>query len=171
MTPATLARIRAVRRAQQVLRSGSFPVTAVIDRVVLDADERFRRRIVLKGEAGLTFLLDFAEVTALHDGDGIVMDDGTIVAVVAKTEALVEIAAGRDAGAGSAAPAARLAWHLGNRHAEVEIVGDRLRMRRDHVLEEMLRGLGAVMTPLEAPFEPERGAYRHGHSGDDRTVV
>jgi len=58
---------------------------------------------------------------------------------------------------------ARLAWHLGNRHTEVQIVGDKLRIRRDHVLEAMLAGLGAVVTPIEAPFEPERGAYRHGH--------
>jgi urease accessory protein len=58
---------------------------------------------------------------------------------------------------------ARLAWHLGNRHAEVQIVGDKLRIRRDHVLEEMLAGLGAVVTPIEAPFDPERGAYGHGH--------
>ena len=49
----------------------------------------------------------------------------------------------------------RLAWHLGNRHTDVQIVGDRLRIRRDHVLEEMLRGLGAHLTPLEAPFDPE----------------
>ena len=58
---------------------------------------------------------------------------------------------------------ARLAWHLGNRHTELQIVGDKLRMRRDHVLEEMLVGLGARLTPIEAPFEPERGAYEHGH--------
>ena len=52
----------------------------------------------------------------------------------------------------------RLAWHLGNRHTDVQIVGDRLRIRRDHVLEEMLRGLGAHVAPLEAPFDPETGA-------------
>ncbi len=46
------------------------------------------------------------------------------------------------------------------------MLGDRLRMRRDHVLEAMLLGLGARLTPIEAPFEPERGAYAHGH-GDD----
>jgi urease accessory protein len=171
MTPQTLARIRAVRRTQQVLRSGSFRVADAIDRVVLDADERFRRRIVLNGETGLKFLLDFAEVTPLHDGDGLVMEDGTIVAVVAKPERLVEIAAGTNAGAGSVEGIARLAWHLGNRHAEVEIVGDRLRMRRDHVLEEMLAGLGAVLTPLDAPFEPERGAYHHGHGGDGQAIA
>ena len=58
---------------------------------------------------------------------------------------------------------ARLAWHIGNRHTDVQVVGERLRIRRDHVLEEMLRGLGAQLSPIEAPFEPEPGAYGHGH--------
>jgi urease accessory protein len=164
-TPDVHARAGAAKRAQQVLRSGTWRAADAVDRVVLDADERFRRRIVLTGENGLAFLLDFAEATPLRDGDGLKLDDGTIVAVVAKPEALVEVAAGAEAGA--AAPA-RLAWHLGNRHTEVQIAGDRLRMRRDHVLEHMLVGLGAVLTPVEAPFEPERGAYHqhgHGHGG------
>jgi urease accessory protein len=167
MTPDALARIRAVKRAQRVLRAGSWRASGAVDRVVLDANERYRRRIVLTGEGGLKLLLDFAEATPLRDGDGLLLDDGTIIAVVAKLEPLVEIAvgAGMDNGATGADALARLAWHLGNRHTEVEIADDRLRMRRDHVLEEMLAGLGAVLTPIEAPFEPERGAYRHGHGG------
>jgi urease accessory protein len=163
MTPEGLARIRAVKRAQRVLRVGTWRAADAIDRVMLDADERYRRRTVLTGESRFKFLLDLAEVTPLHDGDGLLLDDGTIVAVAAKPEPLVEITAAADAG-DSAAALSRLAWHLGNRHIEVEIAGDRLRMRRDHVLEEMLSGLGAVLTPIEAPFEPERGAYQHGHS-------
>ncbi len=161
MTPEVLARIRAVKRASQVLRAGSWRAADAIDRVVLDADERYRRRIVLTGESGSRFLLDFAEARPLRDGDGLLLDDGTIVAVVAKLEQLVEIAAGSGDGASDLM---RLAWHLGNRHTEVEIIGDKLRLRRDHVLEEMLAGLGAMLTPIEAPFEPERGAYQHGHS-------
>jgi urease accessory protein len=163
MTPEVLARIRAVKRAQRVLRAGTWCAADAVDRVVLDADERFRRRIVLTGQGGFTFLLDFAEATPLRDGDGLLLDDGTIIAVMAKPEPLVEVAAGAGNGA---ADLARIAWHLGNRHTEVEITGDRLRMRRDHVLEEMLVGLGAAVTPVEAPFEPERGAYQHGH-GDE----
>ncbi len=160
MTPEVLARIRAVRRASHVVRAGAWRAADAIDRVVLDADERYRRRIVLTGESGSRFLLDFAEATPLRDGDGLFLDDGAIVAVTAKPEPLVDVAAGAGDGA---ADLTRLAWHLGNRHAEVEVAGDRLRMRRDHVLEDMLAGLGAVLTPIEAPFEPERGAYRHGH--------
>ncbi len=159
MRPEVLARIRAVKRAGRVLRAGAWRAADAIDRVVLDADERYRRRIVLVGERGTRLLLDLAEVTALHDGDGFVLDDDTVVAVVAKPEPLIEIAAQ------DAAALARLAWHLGNRHTELQVAGDKLRMRRDHVLEEMLAGLGASLTPIEAPFEPERGAYEHGHEG------
>jgi urease accessory protein len=163
MKPEILERIRAMKRASQVARAGAWRAADAIDRVVLDADERHRRRIVLTGEGGTRFLLDLADVTALRDGDGLVLDDGTIVAVVGKPEPLVEIAAQ------DAAALARLAWHLGNRHTELQVVGDRLRMRRDRVLEDMLAGLGAQLTPTEAPFEPERGAYAHGHDdrGDD----
>jgi urease accessory protein len=161
MKPEALERIRAVKRASQVLRAGAWRTAEAGDRVVLDADERYRRRIVMTGERGGKFLLDLPEATALRDGDGLVLDDGAIVAVVARPEPLMEIAA---AGTAEQTPImARLAWHLGNRHTEVQIIEGKLRMRRDHVLEEMLIGLGAVLTPIEAPFEPERGAYRHGH--------
>jgi urease accessory protein len=160
MKPDALERIRAVKRASQILRAGTWRAADAVDRVMLDADERYRRRIVLTAERGTKFLLDLPEATALHDGDGLVRDDGTIVAVVAKPEPLVEITAANSADV--IATTARLAWHLGNRHAELQIVGDKLRMRRDHVLEEMLVGLGASVTPIEAPFEPERGAYGHG---------
>jgi urease accessory protein len=133
----------------------------ISDCVVLDADERQRRRVVLTGENGTTFLLDLAHATMLRDGDGLVLDDGSVVRVVGKSEALVEIAAA------DAHELARLAWHLGNRHTDVQVIGDKLRIRRDHVLEEMLARLGARLTPVEAPFEPERGAYdhhRHDHA-------
>jgi len=167
MKPEALERIRAVKRASQVLRAGAWRAAEACDRVVLDADERYRRRIVMTGERGAKFLLDLPEATALRDGDALLLDDGAIVAVVARPEPLIEIVAPRTAE--HTAIMARVAWHLGNRHTEVQIVGDKLRMRRDHVLEDMLSGLGAVLTPIEAPFEPERGAYRHGHGeGGDR---
>jgi urease accessory protein len=164
MRPEVLERIRSVKRTSQVLRAGAWRAAEAIDRVLLDADERYRRRIAMTGERGTKFLLDLSEATALRDGDGLLLDDGTFVAVAAKPEPLVEIVAG-DTTEGTAA-IARVAWYLGNRHTEVQIVGDRLRMRRDHVLEEMLVGLGARLTPIEAPFEPERGAYEHGHGGE-----
>src|SRR5207237_10330501 len=119
-------------------------------------DERRRRRIVLTGERGTVFLLDLPRPTALRNGDGLMLDDGSIVRVAGKAELLVEITAT------SAAELARLAWHIGNRHTEMQIVGDKLRIRRDHVLEAMLHGLDAQLTSIEAPFDPEGGAYSHG---------
>ena len=146
-----------MRRASSVCRAVSVDDALVIDRVVLDADERHRRRITLTGEGGTAFLLDLPHATALRDGDGLVLEDGAIVRVAGKPEPLVEIAAA------SAHDLARLAWHIGNRHTDVQVVGGKLRIRRDHVLEDMLRGLGAQLTPIEAPFDPEQGAYGHHH--------
>ena len=149
-----------MRRASEIRTAGSWNAASAIDRVVLDAAERHRRRIVLTGERGTEFLLDLPHAAALRDGDGLVLEDGAIVRVAGKPEPLVEVAA-------PSAPAlARLAWHIGNRHTDLQVVGDTLRIRRDHVLEDMLRGLGARLTPIEAPFDPEPGAYGHGHSHD-----
>jgi urease accessory protein len=144
-------------RACSVARTTQIDDTRVIDCVVLDADERHRRRIVLTAEGGTSFLLDLPHATALRDGDGLVLEDGSIVRVAGKREPLVEITAA------SPQQLARLAWHIGNRHTDVEIVGERLRIRRDRVLEDMLRGLGAYLSPIEAPFEPEPGAYEQEH--------
>jgi len=84
MNPQVLERIRAVKRASQVLRAGAWRAADAVDRVALDADERYRRRIVLAAERGGKFLLDLPATTALRDGDGLVLDDGTIVAVAAR---------------------------------------------------------------------------------------
>src|SRR5262245_35438953 len=149
-----------MRRASEVRKAGTWNAAAAIDRVVLDADERHRRRVTLAGERGTVFLLDLPQARALRDGDGLVLEDGAIVRVAGKPEPLTEIAAA------SPSELARLAWHIGNRHTDLQVVGDRLRIRRDHVLEDMLRGLGAQLTPVEAPFDPEPGAY-HRHRGAD----
>ena len=149
-----------MKRGWAVRRAGLWNSGDAIDAVVLDAGDRHRRRIALTGERGTEFLLDLDEAVALRDGDGIVLDDGAMVLVAGAPEPLVEIAAG------SALDCTRLAWHLGNRHTDVQIVGDKLRIRRDHVLEDMLRGLGAHLTVLDAPFDPEQGApHGHHHGG------
>jgi urease accessory protein len=153
-----------MRRASEIRAAGTWNDATAIDRVVLDADERHRRRITLTGVGGTAFLLDLPHVTALRDGDGLVLDDGAIIGVAGKPERLVEISA--------AGPheLARFAWHIGNRHTDVQVVGDRLRIRRDHVLEEMLCGLGARLMPIEAPFDPEQGAYTHSHDRHDHDL-
>jgi urease accessory protein len=150
-----------MKRACEIKPAGAWNEASAVDSIALDAHERHRRRIVLTTEGGTRFLLDLRQAIALRDGDGLLLDDGAIVRVAGRPEPLVEIAAA------NASELARLAWHIGNRHIEVQIAGDRLRIRRDHVIEDMLRGLGARVTPIEAPFEPEGGAYAHQHNDDD----
>jgi urease accessory protein len=148
-----------MQRVSTIASAGSFDVATVIDRVTLDADDRTRRRIVLTGENGTRLLLDFERPVTLRDGDGLVLEDGTIVLVCGAPEPLAEIAAP------SPRDFVRVAWHLGNRHTDVQIMGERIRIRRDHVLEEMLRGLGATVSPVEAPFDPQ-GTVPHSHAHD-----
>jgi urease accessory protein len=149
-----------MRHVGGIADAGTWDARRPIDRVVLDASDRQRRRIVLTTEKGMKLLLDFAAPVTLRDGDGLVLEDGSVVVVVGQAEPLVELTA--------KAPLdlVRLAWHIGNRHTDVQFTGGGLRIRRDHVLEEMVKGLGARVTPVEAPFDPERAAP-HGHHHDE----
>jgi urease accessory protein len=144
-------------RVARVL-AGAARTQAADDTVRLDHDLRHRRRIALRGERGAEFLLDLPEATVLRDGDALLLEDGRIIAVTAAPEPLAEIAAS------DAAALARIAWHIGNRHLPAAIFADRLLIRRDHVIEEMVRGLGARVRQVDEPFEPEGGAYPHGHA-------
>jgi urease accessory protein len=148
-------------RATAVARAGSWPAAEARDRIVLDFDERFRRRKVLLCEGGLQFLLELAEATALRDGDGLALEGGGYVRVVAAPEKLIEVRA-RDA-----TTLARLAWHLGNRHLPVAIEGERLLIRDDHVIVDMLKGLGAEVRAVCEAFDPVGGAYGQ-HNFDHR---
>jgi urease accessory protein len=127
------------------------------DTVVLDFDDRHRRRMAMTGTRGLEFLLDLEAAVALRGGDALVLEDGRLVEVVAAPEPLLEIR-GHDP-----FHLVRFAWHLGNRHLPTQIMGKALRIRRDHVIEEMVKGLGARVVEIEAPFDPEGGAYATGH--------
>jgi urease accessory protein len=149
----------AVRRVAEIKHVGAWDAGAALDRVVLDANDRNRRRIVMTGEGGTDFLLDVEQPVSLRDGDGLVLDDGSVVLVTGAREKLMEISAG------NALDTVRLAWHLGNRHTDVQIVRDKIRIRRDHVLEDMLRGLGAQLAPLDTAFDPESPtpSHEHGH--------
>ncbi|NVN87610.1 MAG: urease accessory protein UreE [Rhodopseudomonas sp.] len=123
------------------------------DTVVLAFDDRHRRRMAMTGTRGLEFLLDLESAIALRGGDALVLDDGRLVEVVAAPEPLLEIRAA------DPQQLVRLAWHLGNRHLPTQIVGKGLRIRRDHVIAAMVTGLGARVIEIEAPFDPEGGAY------------
>jgi urease accessory protein len=137
---------------------------APADTVVLDFDDRHRRRMAMTGTRGLEFLLDLENAIALRGGDALVLDDGRLVEVVAAPEPLAEIR-GADP-----QHLVRLAWHLGNRHLPTQIMPRGLRIRRDHVIEAMVKGLGARVIEIEAPFDPEGGAYAgggHGHAAEE----
>lgn len=145
-------------RATVIIPAGAFTPGAAADSVTLDFDDRFRRRKRLETEAGRAVLLDLAEAQVMRDGDALALDDGTLVLVRAAPEALLEVR-GRDAG-----HLLRLAWHLGNRHLPAELQESRILIRQDHVIERMLAGLGAATAKVQAPFNPEGGAYgEHNH--------
>jgi urease accessory protein len=129
---------------------------APADTVVLDFDDRHRRRMAMRGTRGLEFLLDLENATVLRGGDALVLDDNRLIEVVAAPEPLAEIR-GNDP-----QHLVRVAWHLGNRHLPTQITANGLRIRRDHVIEAMVKGLGARVIEIEAPFDPEGGAYAGG---------
>ena len=127
------------------------------DRVLLDFDSRYRRRVALQTDGGLDFLLDLERAQRLRHGDRLVLEDGRRIAVEAAPENLAEIRAP------AAGELMRIAWHLGNRHLPVMLAPDNIRIRRDHVIEAMVLGLGGSVTHIHAAFDPERGAYAGGH--------
>lgn len=158
--------------AKTCVPAGQWPLDRQMATVTLSYADRCRRRIRLVDDAGKPFLLDLEKPMRLADGDGLALTDGHFVRVIAAPEKLLE-ARGRDA-----AHLARLAWHVGNRHTAAEIVDQTtLRLVNDTVLRDMLMGLGATLTLVEAPFHPEGGAYgghiatghghHHGHAQDD----
>ena len=148
-------------RATEITPAGSWKGQPA-DVVRLDYDKRTRRRIALTGAGGLEFLLDLAKASVLRAGDGIRLEDGRIVAVEAASERLLEISCS------DARLLARTAWHLGNRHLATVISARVIHIRDDHVIADMVRGLGAEAHVVQRPFNPEGGAYGegavHGHS-------
>jgi urease accessory protein len=124
------------------------------DRVTLGYDERFLRRRRLVTAAGHAFLVDLPETVSLDQGDALELHDGRLVEVLAAVEPVLVITGDLP----------RLAWHIGNRHTPCQIEPARLLIRRDHVLEAMLRQLGAGVAESDEPFTPEGGAYGHGRT-------
>ncbi|SFI56781.1 urease accessory protein [Methylobacterium brachiatum] len=147
-------------RATRILRREHLSSGEIVDRVVLESGERHRRRIALRGAGGLGFLLDLPEAAVLDDGDALVLEDGRLIWVEAAPERLLEIRAASDHAL------KRLIWHIGNRHIPAEIGAEAVWIADDHVLADMVRGLGGTAEPVERPFRPEGGAYSGGHGHD-----
>jgi urease accessory protein len=144
-------------RATSVLPAGTWDDARAVDIVLLEFDLRHRRRLMLYTEAGADLLLDLPHTARLRDGDGLALETGAVVRVRSKPEPLLEIHAHHPD------MLVRIAWHLGNRHLPVQLLPERIRIRPDHVIAEMVRGLGGHVEPVEAAFDPEAGAYASGH--------
>ncbi|WP_407495283.1 urease accessory protein UreE [Pseudooceanicola sp. MF1-13] len=143
--------------SHSILRAADLGERIATDRVVLDYEDRFLRRKMLTSVGGTEFLVDLPETLSLNHDDCFVIGD-TLIAVEAAEEALIEVR-GHDL--------VRLAWHIGNRHTPCQIMSDRLLIRQDKVMADMLAKLGAQVSEITAPFRPEGGAYgmgrTHGH--------
>ena len=152
-------------RATTVASANEWPVERQCATVTLDYDGRHRRRIRLTTDEGKAFLLDLPQAVRLGEGDGLVLDDGGYVRVVAAKEPVADLSCH------GPSETARIAWHIGNRHIPIQVLADgALRIRDDHVIVEMARQLGAQVHRHQAPFSPEPGAYvsrgdgHHGHT-------
>lgn len=134
----------------------------IVATVTLTYGDRHRRRIRLVDDAGEPFLLDLPQATYMDDGDCLRVSGASAIRVIAASEEVMDVEAA------SRRDLLRIAWHVGNRHMPVQVLGGTsLRLKYDHVLEEMVQGLGGQTSRLSAPFSPERGAYSaggHGHS-------
>jgi urease accessory protein len=129
-----------------------------VQSVRLSFDARSKSRLLLSLDGGERAALIIERGRLLRGGDRVTTLDGRDVLIVAADESLLE--------ATSADPTAiaKAAYHLGNRHVAVEVMANRLRFLNDHVLEEMVKGLGLRVAAVIAPFEPEGGAYGHHHA-------
>lgn len=142
----------------EVVRAGQWAAETAADHLCLDYDQRHRRRFRYIAAGGTELLLDLPRATVLNAGDGLKLDDDSIVLVEAAPEALVEVTAA------DATALLRLAWHIGNRHLPAQLEPSRIIIRDDHVITAMLIGLGAAVRSFQGAFSPESGAY-HSHPG------
>jgi urease accessory protein len=155
-------------RATRVVPAAERKDAPIADTLILPHAQRQAQKGFLFGVKGTCVELDFAEPVRLRTDDALVLDDGGLIEVVAEPEPLIEV---RTTDLPSLA---RLAWHLGDRHVPVQIMERKLRLKRDEAIEALLQSLGAKVTAIEAPFEPEGGAYEaaaahdhHHHHGHD----
>jgi urease accessory protein len=151
--------------AHEICPAGTWDRTQARDSVLIDYDRRHRRRILLTTQSGAEILLDVPQAVRLRHGDALRLEDGSLIRVDARPEALLDIHAHDDG------ELVRIAWHLGNRHLPVQLLDDHIRIRADHVIEAMVEQLGGHVEHILAPFDPEDGAYsgggHHHHHHDD----
>ncbi len=147
-------------RATRVVTAAERKDAPVADTLILPHALRQAQKGFLFGVKGTCIELDFAEPVRLRTDDALVLEDGGLIEVVAEPEPLVEVRAA------DLPSLARLAWHLGDRHVPVQIMERKLRLKRDSAIEALLQSIGAKVTVIEAPFEPEGGAYEAAAAHD-----
>jgi urease accessory protein len=140
-------------KAKLKVRQGAYRVS-VSDRLELTFDSRQKSRLRTKLASGEEVALMLPRGEILRGGDLVTASDGRVIEIVATPEKLLHV---------ETKELAKAAYHLGNRHVPVQVGEAFLRIAEDHVLEEMLVKLGAKVSHVEAPFEPEAGAYAGGH--------
>jgi urease accessory protein len=146
-------------RAIKTLARGEHRHGPIADTLILNLDQRRTHRGHVFTGKGVCIELDLEPPIWLRTDDVLVLEDGSLIEVVAEAEALLEV---RTADLPSLA---RIAWLLGDRHVPVQILANRLRLRRDPAIETLLSKGGAKVTPIEAPFDPEGGAYAAADHG------
>lgn len=139
--------------SHEVSRAGQWD--AAVDLCRMTYDDRFLRRKVVKTVQGAALLVDLEKTTSLRNRDAFVLTDGRAIEVIAAEEALYAV---------TGPNLVQLAWHIGNRHTPCQIEPDRLLIQHDPVIGHMLEHLGARVTEMHAPFDPEGGAYGHGRT-------
>jgi len=158
-----------MKRAIAIVAKGDSRLDGELPTITLAREERYRRRIAWTTDDGTPFLLDLTEAIYLPDGTGLTLDDASTIVVRAAPEELLQITAN------NTHDLSRIAWHIGNRHTPAEITSDAIFILPDHVLAEMVQGLGGIVARVSRPFEPEGGAYGghgtlergHHHHGDN----
>ena len=138
----------------------SLPPGGVRARAHLELPFELRQKSRLRArlDSGEEVAIVLPRGVVLRGGDLLAASDGSVVEVIAQPERLLHVECD------TARALARAAYHLGNRHVAVQVGDNFLRLAADHVLEQMLVGLGARLTWMQAPFEPEAGAYAEGHT-------
>ncbi|MEZ7865220.1 MAG: urease accessory protein UreE [Rhodospirillales bacterium] len=149
-----------MRKVFKRLNKTAWSESDKVGTVTLPFDDRHRRRIRMTDDAGEPFMLELSEAEHLHDGDGLELENGFIIEIQSAIEAVLDIECQ------DTEHAARVAWHIGNRHIPLQVLKNgHLRIGADHVLAEMLKGLGAKVMDVQSEFSPESGAYASGGHG------
>ena len=133
--------------------------------VHLSFEARSKSRLLLRLDSGEQAALVVERGRLLRDGDRVRTQDGREVVIIAAEESILEAASD------DPVAIARAAFHLGNRHVAVQVMANRLRFLNDRILEEMVKGLGLMVSALRAPFEPEAGAYGRHHAHGSQTPL